>query len=628
MEEISKTGRQRRRYESIKSVHNAEPDYTRPLLEFPKEAYDTIAGRLRFLYGDLLAESYMPELARVCKVYYAHKPPEMVEKERDFDPIERFTEEDVILITYGDIMHDEKESSPLTTLSKFCGLHLKQAVNTLHILPFFPYSSDRGFSVVDFETVDPRLGTWADIEDLESRYQLMFDGVINHVSSKSHWFQEFLNGNPRYKNFFIAYDDPRKLTDEQRRMIFRPRTTDILSQFASIEGPRYVWSTFSPDQIDLNYQNPEVLIKVLEILLMYVRRGADIIRLDAITYLWSRPGTRCIHLDETHEIVRLFRDVLNVVAPGVALITETNVPHEENISYFGNGLDEAQMVYNFALPPLALYTFYTEDSTALTRWATALKPPTDTTHFFNFLDSHDGVGLMAVRNILTKEQIDFMVRRAREHGGLVSYKAAREGGEVPYEINITWFSALNREDGHGHIDLQIKRFICSRAIAVSIQGVPGIYLHSLLGTRNDTAGVTLSGSNRDINRSVIGYAAMEKELENPDSTIAKVLRKTTGLVMLRTKQPAFHPSAPQRVLELGSKVFALLRNCHRGEQRILAIHNIANDTVKLEIGMEEKLGFTAERWYDLISKGKIETDNGTLSIEMEPYDILWLEPMP
>jgi len=150
---------------------------------------------------------------------------------------------------------------------------------------------------------------------------------------------------------------------------------------------------------------------------MYVRRGADIIRLDAVTYLWAEPGTRCIHLEQTHQIVKLLRDVLDVVAPHVALITETNVPHEENISYFGNGYDEAQMVYNFALPPLVLYTMYKEDATVLSEWASNLEPPSDQTCFFNFLDSHDGIGLLGVKNILPKNQIDFIIEKAKDHDG-------------------------------------------------------------------------------------------------------------------------------------------------------------------------------------------------------------------
>ena len=428
-------------FKSTRTIHDQEPDYIKPLLEIPSEIHERVFNRLRFLYGEAVAETYILELERILKVYYAHKPQELIDREKSFVPEDRFTEKDVILITYGDILRGE-EHSPLATLAKFCDSYLEGNINTLHILPFFPYSSDRGFSIIDFETVDPDLGTWQDIEELENRYQLMFDGVINHVSSKSRWFQEFLNDNPYYGDFFITYTSPDDLTPEQRRMIFRPRTSDILTEFQTINGPIYVWTTFSQDQIDLNYKNPNVLMRVIEILLMYVRHGADIIRLDAITYLWADPGTRCVHLDQTHEIVKLLRDVLNAAAPGVSLITETNVPHEENISYFGNGNDEARMVYNFALPPLVLHTFYTENTTVLSEWAEKLKTGSNTTTFFNFLDSHDGIGVVGVKDILQKEDVDFVIRKAKEHGGYISYKTGKDGAKEPYEINITGSAPL------------------------------------------------------------------------------------------------------------------------------------------------------------------------------------------
>ncbi|MCK5094555.1 MAG: sugar phosphorylase, partial [Spirochaetes bacterium] len=293
-------------FEIARIAHNEEPDYSRPLFKIPSEARKRIFARLAFIYGETVAKAYMPELERIIEVYYAYKPQDMIEKESGLNPEERFTEKDIILITYGDLLRGE-EHSPLATLSKFCDAYLEGTINTVHILPFFPYSSDRGFSIIDFETVDPNLGTWDDIAELQNHYQLMFDGVINHISSKSRWFQEFLNGNPYYWDFFIHFSSPSDLTQEQRSLIFRPRTSDILTKYKTINGERHVWTTFSADQIDLNYSNPDVLMRVAEILLMYVRRGADIIRLDAVTYLWAEPGTRCVHLEQTHEIVKLFR---------------------------------------------------------------------------------------------------------------------------------------------------------------------------------------------------------------------------------------------------------------------------------------------------------------------------------
>ena len=616
--------RRERRYDSAKFIHNLEPDYQKVYLEIPDDFREKILTKLSRLYGEDTAKEYMPELERICRVYYAYKTEEMLERTKTLDPKNLFTEEDVILITYGDLIREEG-ASPLTTLSKFCGLYLKQTINTLHILPFFPYSSDRGFAIEDFETVDPELGSWKDIEDLETRYKLMFDGVINHVSSKSRWFQRFLDGTPHYKDFFISYDSYDDLTSEERSAIFRPRTTDILTKFHTIDGEKHVWSTFSKDQIDLNYKNPEVLVRVIEILLLYARKGADIIRLDAITFLWASPGTSCANLEETHMIVKVFRDILDLVAPHVSIITETNIPHEDNISYFGNGSDEAHMVYNFALPPLVLHTFYTKDTTRLNEWAESLKPASETTSYFNFLDSHDGVGLMAVKDLLSHDEIQFIIRRAREHGGYISYKTDKDGQEVPYEINITWFNALCREDGTPHTDLQVDIFIASRAMALALQGVPGIYLHSFFGTRNDIDVVSCPISKREVNRKALDYNTLTKAIDDPDTLTSKIIRKLNSIISLRTKQSAFHPNGAQKILKVKPEIFAVLRTSPNEDQHILSLINITDDEIQIAIPLRE-VQVLKQEWYDLISQDKHTFKDENISLTLKPYDIVWLEP--
>ncbi len=611
-------------FEIARIAHNEEPDYSRPLFKIPSEARKRIFARLAFIYGETVAKAYMPELERIIEVYYAYKPQDMIEKESGLNPEERFTEKDIILITYGDLLRGE-EHSPLATLSKFCDAYLDGTINTVHILPFFPYSSDRGFSIIDFETVDPNLGTWDDIAELQNHYQLMFDGVINHISSKSRWFQEFLNGNPYYWDFFIHFSSPSDLTQEQRSLIFRPRTSDILTKYQTINGARHVWTTFSADQIDLNYSNPDVLMRVAEILLMYVRRGADIIRLDAVTYLWAEPGTRCVHLEQTHEIVKLFRDVLDTVAPNAALITETNVPHEENISYFGNGRDEAQMVYNFALPPLVLYTFYSEDATVLSKWAEDLNRPSNTTSFFNFLDSHDGIGVMAVKNILPQKEIDFIIKKAKDHGGLISYKTGEDGSEVPYEINITWFSALNHEESGEDIAFRVKRFVASRIIALVLRGVPGIYMHSLIGSQNDIEAVLATESKRDINRTVIDGKAITEALQDPLSKLSRISREFGRLIAIRTKKRAFHPNGDQQVLMISSDIFAIMRISPEGDQYILTLTNVTNRVCRIEVPLSQ-LGIDENRWYDLVSGMEWMAEEQKICITLIPYDVVWLEP--
>jgi len=611
-------------FRPTQTLHRSEPDFSSSQFDVPAEARDRMLQRLRVLYSDPLAQAALAGIERLLKVFYAYKPLELRERERFFNPAERFTERDTILITYGDLLH-KKRQSPLKTLGDFCDTYLRGAINTLHILPFFPSSSDRGFSVIDFETVDPLLGSWRDIEALESRYQLMFDGVINHVSSKSRWFTEFLAGNPDYEDFFIWFASEEALSPEQRRMIFRPRTTPILTRYETIAGPRYVWTTFSPDQIDLNYKNPKVLQRVIEILLFYIRQGADILRLDAVTYLWDQPGTRSIHLKQTHEIIKLLRDIVSLVAPHVALITETNVPHDENIAYFGNGKDEAHMVYNFALPPLVLHTFYTGDTTLLSEWASTIAPPSDTATFFNFLDSHDGIGLLGARNILSPEDIDRMCKRARHHGGLISYKTSEDGTAIPYELNITWYSALNRKKDGDALSLQIRRFIASRAIALVIQGVPGIYLHSLFGTHNDHDAVEIARENRIINRSIVDLRSLMRSMKHAKSKKFRINRDLGKMLEARSGNRAFHPNGPQKILSLSPHVFAVMRTSPEGDRAVLALINATRSLRRVSIPVQD-IGVQADCWRDLLSEREFHTKKAQLPVTLRGYDVLWLSP--
>jgi len=599
------------------------PDFTKPLLEVPTGVRSRLRSRLSFLYGESKADEWLPELERIMKVHHAHKPQALIDKEKGYDASERFTERDMVLITYGDAIKGD-HGTTLAALHKVVQTYNRGAVNTIHLLPFFPYSSDRGFAVVDFKAVDPKIGTWESILNLGIKYELMVDGVMNHCSSRSLMFREFLKGNPFYEDFFITYDSPDDLTRDQRGKIFRPRTSDILTRFDTINGPKYVWTTFSDDQIDLNFRNPLVLLFMIEALLFYVRRGADILRLDAVTYLWSEPGTACVHLPQTHTIVKLLRDVMDTAAPGVALITETNVSHAQNISYFGEGNDEAHMVYNFALPPLVLYTFYSQDATVISKWAESLKTVSNTSTFFNILDTHDGVGVMGVKGILPQPEIDFLIRQAQQHGALISYKST-ELGEEPYEINTTWWSAINRDGSDEDMRLQVKRYVASRSLALVLKGVPGIYTHGALAIPNDHALAERTGVKRDINRSVIDPDSLVAQLRDPGSKRSQLCRMLRRVALCRTRNRAFHPQGQQCVLAFSPNVFSVLRISPEGQQRILTMTNVTNKTTRILVSLEE-LGVSESLWRDLIGGREQIAQQGCLSIDLKPYDVIWLTP--
>jgi sucrose phosphorylase len=386
-----------------------------------------------------------------------------------------------------------------------------------------------------------------------------------------------------------------------------------------------VWTTFSPDQIDINFKNPVVLLYVIETLLMYARRGANLVRLDAATYLWSEPGTPSVHLTQTHEVIKLFRDVLDIVDPHVTLITETNVPHKDNISYFGNGYDEAQMVYNFALPPLVLHTFFRQDATALSEWAKELEPPSKATSFFNFLDSHDGVGLLGARDILAQEDIDFIIQRARENGAFISYRTGKDGKDEPYEINTTWFSALNQETSDEEIAFKVKRFVASRSIALVLKGIPAIYFHGLIGTANDIDAVIKTKSKRDINRSVVYERELFAEADKPNSKLFHIVDQLGRILEIRVRQSAFHSNGAQRVLMISPSVFANLRTSRDENEHILAVTNVTDRSCRLKIPLSE-VGVEEIQWYDLVGRRGWMAEDKNLDVTLLPYDVVWLIP--
>jgi glucosylglycerate phosphorylase len=561
-------------------------------------------------------KSYMANLlSHLIFLYGAEKAPQLLKRVQEITTSYRvrinaleykLTERDSILITYADqvLAPDEK---PLRTLTTFCKRHLSGVTNGIHILPFYPSTSDDGFSVADYREVDSSLGSWEDISSLQNYFRLMLDGVINHISSQSEWFKAFLRDDPPYRDYFITVEGSPDLSQ-----VVRPRTLPLLTIFKTVSGEKRVWTTFSDDQVDLNYKNPEVLFEILDILLMYSERGAAFIRLDAIAYLWKEIGTTCIHLPQTHHVIQFLRAALNEVAPHVQLITETNVPHADNISYFGNGTNEAQLVYNFALPPLVLHTFDTSDSRALSNWAKTLTLPSNQTTFFNFLASHDGIGINPVRGILSEDEIDSLVSKTLEYGGLISYKQNVDGSQSPYEMNINYFDALSNPNTNESLDLQVERFIASQAIMLSLLGVPGIYFHSLFGSRGWVEGVKQTGYKRTINRQKCQLNILQYELADENSMRSKVFRPYRQLLLARSSTSAFHPHGAQKILDYHSSVFAIERISPDGKSRAVCLHNVSLKPVTFSTNYQSAT--------DLFTGQPLQVSNITL----KPYQVLWV----
>ena len=517
----------------------------------------------------------------------------------------RWDEKDVVLITYADQFSAEGKKA-LPVFTQFYNKWLSKSFSHVHLLPFYPWSSDDGFSVIDYHEIAQETGTWQDVAELKQSASLMFDFVCNHMSAKSQWFQNYLNQKPGYEDFFISVDP-----DTDLSAVTRPRALPLLTPFTMHDGSvRHLWTTFSEDQVDLNFASPQVLIAMVEVLLHYLAEGASYIRLDAVGFMWKIPGTSCIHLEQTHRLIQLFRAITDAVAPGTVIITETNVPHKDNVSYFGNGENEAQMVYQFSLPPLVLHAIHRQDVRQLCQWATSLTLPSAKTTWFNFLASHDGIGLNPLRGILPESEILSLVEKLQQEGALVNWKNNPDGSRSPYEINVTYLDALSSRDS-SDTD-RIARFILAHAVLLSFPGVPAIYIQSILGSRNDYEGVERLGYNRALNRKKYSAGQVDDELVNNNSLRQRIYHNLSALIAARRNEKAFHPDSQALFETVGEHILKIVRIADNGE-RITALFNFSPDSVTVDGNIQSSR--------DVISGRDI---NGT-TLNLNPWQVMWIK---
>lgn len=525
----------------------------------------------------------------------------------------KWDETDVVVITYADTIQSPDEV-PLKTLHKFLTRELKGTVNGVHILPFCPYSSDDGFSVIDYSAIDPAYGTWEDIQAIAGEYCLMADLVLNHCSSKSPWFENYLAGKQPGAGYFIEVTPDTDLGN-----VVRPRSTPLLTQVETVDGTRHVWSTFSADQVDLNFANPEVLFEIVRVIRLYIKNGVRYFRFDAVAFLWKEIGTTCVHLPQTHEVVKLLRLIIEKMAPTAVVITETNVPNRENLSYFGND-NEAHLIYNFSLPPLLVHALVSGDSRHLVTWMMSMPPARMGHAYLNFIASHDGIGVRPAEGLLSDDELDLFLTAMQSRGGHISHRRMPDGQNKPYEVNISLWDALaggmtTENDGH-----QFERFVCAHTIVLALEGLPAIYIHSLLGTTNATELHQQTGRARSLNRYRWQHDELAAALADESLHHRKLLDELKRRIRIRRQQEAFHPNATQYTLHLGNAIFAFWRESLNRDQCIFAIHNVSSEPQQFPL-VELNL-ISTEVWRDLLSKDTYADLEET--IELPPYGCVWI----
>ncbi|MBC1548131.1 sugar phosphorylase [Listeria sp. FSL L7-1435] len=553
------------------------------------ELVNQIEVKLRKIYQTAYQPAYLEKML-ACAENYSNNTR---------GSIDTISEKNVYLIAYGDSIF-EKNKHPLQTLNEFLQEYAQDVITDVHLLPIFPSTSDDGFSVTDYKQIDEQLGDWDDVQKMSENFRVMLDFVANHMSKSSDWFKRFSDNEAPYNQFFIEKD-----SQFDYKNVTRPRTSPLFHKY---ENGKELWTTFSEDQLDLNVRNIDCLVALTDVLLFYASKQATSIRLDAIGFLWKTSGTTCMHLPETHEIISLWRLLIDELYPNLQIITETNVPHEENISYFGNGENEANMVYQFPLPPLVLHTFTCHDTTKLSTWAKSISQVSNTATYFNFLASHDGIGMRPATGILSDEEINSLVQKALQNGGQVSYKDNADGTQSVYELNINYGEALQNLEEDTTEELVTKKIIAAHSILLTLQGVPAIYYHSLLGSKNDLIGYEESGIKRRINREKLEKNQLARELESVSyrQTIFTSLKK---LVQIRRNHTAFSPFATQEILDLGADVFAIKR-----ESDTECIYGIINVTSQ---DIRKTIAFSGT---NLLTNQLV-----TSELELAAYEVVWIK---
>lgn len=567
-----------------------------------------LVQQLTFIYQDIALEQPLIDIAQdLLEIMDIASTPDLSVPHQN-----NWSEHDICLITYGDSIMGSEEP-PLQTLKRFLDNTINQQISSVHILPFFPYSSDDGFSVIDYSSVNESLGSWADVESIAIDYKLMADIVINHCSSRSAWFSNFINGQGEGHDFFFT-----ALPEDNLSKVIRPRTSPLLREVETANGKQFVWCTFSHDQVDFDFRNPAVLKAFVSIVKQYLDAGIKLFRFDAIAFLWKVVGTKCINLPQTHEVVRLLRTLIETSAPDAVIITETNIPNTQNLTYFGNA-NEAHGIYNFSLPPLLINTLLTGSCLYLKRWLMSMPPAQDGTMYFNFIASHDGIGLRPAEGLLSDQELNELVTTVEGFGGKVSWRTTESGEQKPYELNIALYDVMQGTT-KGQDNWNFERFICAHAIMFALEGVPGLYIHSLLGTKNDYRKLANTHHNRAINRHRWQESELAAALADQTLHHGKVLSTLTALLDIRINQPAFHPNATQFTLHLGLELFGFWRQSQNRKQSIFCISNITDKPMTLILS--ELNLIVTENWCELISKTEIPSI--TKNIELAPYQTVWI----
>lgn len=583
----------------------------------------------------------------------------------------RLSESSAALICYADSIVDSTGTkTPIQALTDVVkSIHLARTLPIVHLLPFFPWDTDRGFSVKDYYQVDPHCGSWDDLRPLAKEVELMFDFVANHASIENPLVQRALiarhlsSEHPLYAeaapylDFVIAYSEDELPDDAHLQALARPRPNPVLTRYSVIETPDnkcrailgepssshadvlgqgYVWTTFSRPknqdgteatrQVDLNFKNPKVFLESLRILLFYVERGASLIRLDAIGYIWKRLGSTSLHEPEVHALLAATKEVLTLASPHVITIAEVNEPQDKAFTYLGTTeKEESDLVYQFAHFPLAIHALLTQNGQYYTEWLSSLFE-VDGRQFVTVLGSHDGLGLKPVRNILPEEELERLSSiLIEEHGGRPNYASLPGGQQIVYEICGTPWDLINNSSAAEPFELQKQRYLAVVGLGLLVRGLPAFYINGVFGTRNYTPDGGLD-ENRTVNREVFSNESLLATLKDRTSHYRNVFEALQEILLKRSTQPAFGSlTNPTQPIQTNCQaVVAAVIPGEAPQDALLCLVNVSSDPQ--EVVIETDTFEPGERPSDILSGAPVSPGpNGIVNASLAAYQIAWIK---
>ena len=569
-----------------------------------------ILKRLNYIYsGVITTEQTLLSAKRINQLINDYKSQSTNSKSP-----ESWSENTVLLITYADNVNKGVTGKTISDFILFYQKYFSTFIDTIHFLPFFTSSGDGGFSVKDHEEIDPAYGNWKEISGFSKNATIMTDLVLNHASSQGKWYRNFIENKRPGKDYFFTIDNNYDCSN-----VIRPRDHELLKDIKLEIGNKKLWCTFSYDQIDLNFRNPDVLLEFVKLIIKLSSYGVKIFRLDAVAFIWKESGTTCLNLPQTHEIIKLLRDIVDQLDENIVIVTETNLPKNENLSYFGKN-DEAHWIYNFSLPPLIIYTFLFGDSSSITKWSMKMPPAQFGNAYLNFIASHDGIGMRPAEGVLSDEDINNMLTRLKKNGSEFSMRKLKGTEDKVYEANISLFSALQNIDADNNGIFALDRFIAAHCIILAIEGVPAFYFNSFFGTKNDKQSYLKSGIKRDLNRHKWHFSDLVSKIDDDQTHEFKCFSILKELISIRKSQPAFHPNATQFTLNIDQSVFAVWRQSKNRKQSIFAITNVTSLKFIFNTNMINLID--DEEWYDLLNPKTNFQDEQ--KIELNPYQTIWI----